>query len=176
MEESLYQKLIPRRLAPELAFETTRERSWRLDEAAPQHFQMVVFYRGLHCPMCKTYLQTLEAELSGYAELGTEVIAVSGDTKERAMQTAKEWQLEQLEVGYGLPIEAMRKWGLYISSAVKEGEPNRFGEPALFLIKPDLTIYYAAYNSMPFGRPDLRKMKESIRFVLDNEYPPRGLA
>jgi len=31
--------------------------------------------------------------------------------------------LTELAVGYGLPIAKAREWGLFISKAIKEGEP-----------------------------------------------------
>ncbi len=73
-----------------------------------------------------------------------------------------------------MTVEQMNDWGLYISSAIKEGEPAVFGEPGLFLIKPDQTIYYVAYNSMPMGRPDLKEVIEFVEFILKNAYPARG--
>lgn len=58
-----------------------------------------------------------------------DVIAVSTDTHERAQKTRHEWGLENLAVGYGLSIYDVRAWGLYISKAIKEGEPAQFAEP-----------------------------------------------
>jgi len=31
-----------------------------------------------------------------------------------------------------------------------------FIEPALFLVRPDRTLYYASVQSMPFGRPSFK--------------------
>ena len=33
-----------------------------------------------------------------------------------------------------------------------------FVEPALFLVRPDRTLYYASVQSMPFGRPCFEKL------------------
>nr|WP_299036170.1 redoxin domain-containing protein [uncultured Tenacibaculum sp.] len=38
---------------------------------------MVVFYRGLHCPLCKKYLQQLKKLLSEFEKRGVNVVAVS---------------------------------------------------------------------------------------------------
>jgi len=73
-----------------------------------------------------------------------------------------------------MTVAQMNEWGLYLSAAIKEEEPAVFGEPGLFLIKPDQTIFYAAYNSMPMGRPDLKEVIEFVEFILEKNYPARG--
>ncbi len=42
-------------------------------------WQMVVIYRGLHCPICKKYLTGLEALLPRYHANGIDVVTASGD-------------------------------------------------------------------------------------------------
>ena len=168
--------LVPRAKAPELRLETVAGDTWRLSEQRPESFTMIVFYRGLHCPVCKSYLRSLEGRLDDFRSRGVEVIAISGDTRERAEQVKEEWGLEKLRVGYGQSIASMREWGLFISNAIKESEPALFGEPGLFLIRPDGTVYYEAINSMPFGRPSFQEMLGTIDWVLENDYPARGEA
>ena len=70
----------------------------------------------------------------------------------------------------------MRRWGLFVSERIAENEPERFGEPGLFLITPDGTVYYEAITSMPWGRPRLDDIIGGIDFVLDQDYPARGAA
>ncbi len=41
-------------------------------------------YRGKHCPVSKNYLASLQQIIFELDELGVEVIAVSGDGRERA--------------------------------------------------------------------------------------------
>lgn len=55
-----------------------------LAEARPEHFTLVVFYRGWHCPICRGYLAQLDRAVEELAGLGVDVIAVSGDDSERA--------------------------------------------------------------------------------------------
>jgi peroxiredoxin len=45
---------------------------------------MIVVYRGKHCPVSKNYLASLQQIYYELDELGVEVIAVSGDGRERA--------------------------------------------------------------------------------------------
>ncbi len=149
---------------------------WTLADRRPERFTTIVFYRGLHCPVCRTYLSELERKLDEFIRRGVDVIAVSGDDGERARRTAEEWKLERLTVGYGQSIASMREWGLFISHGIKEPEPELFGEPGFFLVRPDGTIYYAAVNSMPFGRPRLDDMLAALDFIIARNYPARGEA
>ncbi len=166
--------LTPTRSAPMLTVATENGGRWDLATRAPEHFTMIVFYRGKHCPVCKSYLETLRDQLAKLDELGVDVIAVSGDERDVAEATRREWAIDGLTLGCELPEQSMREWGLYRSRSIKDAEPDLFSEPALFLVRPDGTIYYAAYNSMPFGRPDLEDFVKSIAWVLGNAYPPRG--
>jgi peroxiredoxin len=49
-------------------------------------WQMLVIYRGKHCPLCRKYLKTLNGLLDEFRAIETEVIADSGDPKENAPQ------------------------------------------------------------------------------------------
>ncbi|MFC7337340.1 peroxiredoxin-like family protein [Haloferula chungangensis] len=167
-------KLIPKTKAPDLTVKRIVGEDWSLADQEPENFLMLVFYRGRHCPICKTYLENLNTLLDDAADRGVKVFAVSGDTQERAEACLGDWEVDDLEIGYGMTPEQMREWGLYISKAIKEEEPEVFGEPALFLIRPDQTIYYIAYNSMPMGRPDPKDILEFVDFALKKDYPARG--
>jgi peroxiredoxin len=103
------------------------------------------------------------------------LIAISSDTEEKAKSTYKEWDIADIPLGYGFSIEDARKWGLFISSGIKE-EPKHFVEPGLFLIKPDQTMYAESIQSMPFARPAFDDLLKAIKFVLDKDYPARGEA
>jgi peroxiredoxin len=167
-------KLIPKRKAPELVVPRVGGGDWSLTEQNPDKFLMLVFYRGYHCPICKTYLETLNGLLDDASNLGVSVFTISGDTQERASKSRAEWNIDDLGIGYSMTVAQMNEWGLYASASIKEEEPDVFGEPALFLIKPDQTLYYAAYNSMPMGRPDPKEVLEFVKFALKKDYPARG--
>jgi peroxiredoxin len=168
--------LKPRTKAPELEVKTLDGGTWKLAEQNPEHFTMIVFYRGLHCPVCKGYLGALNGTIEDFRSRGVEVIAISGDTRERAEQSRADWGIENGPIGYGQSIDSMREWGLFVSRAIKENEPELFGEPGLFLIRPDGTVFYESIQSMPFGRPSFQEMRGAIDFVLQNDYPARGEA
>lgn len=73
-----------------------------------------------------------------------------------------------------------RARGLFLSRGIKDAEPELFSEPGLFLVQPpepdapNATLYYAAVNSMPFGRPAFGDLLGALDFVLENDYPARG--
>ncbi len=45
---------------------------------------MLIVYRGKHCPLCKTYLNTLDAMLDDFNAASIAVATVSADTAEKA--------------------------------------------------------------------------------------------
>ncbi|MCZ6575938.1 MAG: peroxiredoxin-like family protein [Gammaproteobacteria bacterium] len=173
--------LKPRTKSPELEVETLAAGCWRLSEQRPENFTMIVAYRGLHCPICRTYLSELDRNAEEFGKRGVEVIAVSTDTLERAAQTKDEWKLRNLRIGYGLSIPKAREWGLYISTSrgkTSTGvvEPDQFNEPGVFLIKPDQTLYASSVATMPFARPHFKEVLAAIDFIVEKDYPARGEA
>lgn len=168
--------VIPQKEVPRLLVDTINGMKWDLREQKPENLTMVVFYRGLHCPVCKSYLQELNSKIDDFRNKGVNVICISADEHDTAEKTTIEWEVERLTIGYGFSVEAARKWDLYVSKAVKEEEPEVFFEPGLFLIKPDNTLYAASIQSMPFARPQFDDLLKSIGFVLEKDYPARGEA
>ncbi len=168
--------LMPRQKTPDLEVKMLTGGTWRLFEQHPHLFTMIVFYRGAHCPICKTYLKDLERHLEEFENRGIEVIAVSGDDKDRAHESKTGWELNKLTIGYDQSIASMRGWGLYVSNSIKESEPTQFGEPGVFLILPTGELYYAVINSMPFTRPSFKDLLSAVDWVAENKYPARGEA
>lgn len=171
--------LYPRQPVPDLEVSTVAGDDWTLGDDPPENFTMVVFYRGFHCPICSRYLADLASKLDDFAELGVDVIAVSTDDEERARRTRAEWKVEGLRIGYGLSLDEAREWGLFISNSrgkTSTGivEPDRFAEPATYLVRPDGTLYFGSVQTMPFARPSFREILGAIDFVLANDYPARG--
>lgn len=167
---------MPTRQAPPLEVDVVGGGRFVLADSNPARFTLVVFYRGLHCPICRGYLSQLDRAVAELADLGVEVIAVSGDDAERAGRSVTEWHLEHLRVGYAQSVTSMRAWGLFISKGVKDPEPALFGEPGVFLIRGDGTIYMVALNSMPAARPRIEDIVAATRFFVENDYTPRGEA
>ena len=165
---------IPKQTAPSLQFPLLNDGEWNLAEQTPENFTLLVFYRGLHCPLCKKYLQQLEQLLPEFEQRGVNVVAVSMDTEKRARLSRIKWEIPNLTLGYGLSEASARDWGLYLSNAVKDGEPALFSEPGLFLIDRENTVYYAAINSNPWGRPYLPSFVKAVDYIVSSGYRARG--
>jgi len=173
--------LMPRKPVPALEVDTLEGARWKLSESKPQHFTMLVFYRGLHCPICRKYLGELNGMSEEFAKRGVEPLVVSSDGRERAQEAKDKWGLANLRVGYGLPLDKAREWGLYVSSSRGKTslgieEPARFSEPGLFLVRPDGTLYWGNWSTMPFGRPHFSEILAAIDFAVAKDYPARGEA
>ncbi len=166
----------PRESVPALELPLIQGGSFNVHEQKPERFTLIVFYRGLHCPVCKTYVSELQSRLQEFRDKGVEPVAISSDTKERAEQTVKDWGIDALSLGYALSLDTAREWGLFISSARSSKEPAHFSEPGLFLVRPDGTLYAASVQTMPFARPPLKEVASAIDFVIEEDYPARGEA
>jgi peroxiredoxin len=173
--------LKPRQSVPVLEADTLGGGRWKLAEQKPQNFSMIVFYRGLHCPVCRKYTGELNGLIEDFNKRGVSTLVVSTDTKERAEQAKTQWGLPDLTIGYGVSIEKAREWGLYVSTSrgvTSAGieEPPLFAEPGLFLVRPDATLYWASYSTMPFARPHFNEILQGIDFAVSKNYPARGEA
>ncbi|WGT63059.1 peroxiredoxin-like family protein [Variovorax paradoxus] len=171
--------LMPRQQAPELVVDTLAAGTFRLAAEAPGRMTLLCFYRGLHCPICATYLKELERLTPSFAERGVSTIAISSDGEERARAMAEKIGAASLRIGYGLSLAKAREWGLYVSASrgktsIGIEEPALFSEPGLFLVRPDNTVYYLSVQSMPFVRPNFAEMVQALDFVIKNDYPARG--
>ncbi|UBZ09738.1 AhpC/TSA family protein [Leeuwenhoekiella palythoae] len=164
----------PKNTAPDLQFQLLNGNQWNLADQNPDNFTLVVFYRGLHCPLCKKYLQQLQELLPEFEQRGVNVVAVSMDTEKRARLSRQKWELSNLTLGYDLTEKSARDWALYLSAGVKAGEPNEFSEPGLFLIDNSNQIYYSAINSNPWGRPYLPSFVKAVDYIVQSGYPARG--
>src|SRR3972149_3467576 len=173
--------LMPRQPVPALEVETVGGGRWSLAAQRPEQFTMIVFYRGLHCPVCRRYTSELNGMIEEFTKRGVSVVLASTDARERAEQAKAQWGVPNLTVGYGLSIDPARQWGLPLppgrgAPAAGVEEPALFAEPGLFLVKPDRTLYWASVSTMPFARPHFGEISQAIDFVLSKNYPARGEA
>jgi peroxiredoxin len=171
--------LMPRQPVPALRVPTLDHGAFDLAADTPRSFSLLVFYRGLHCPICLKYLLELGRLLPDFEQRGVKVIALSSDTAERARAMADKLKAPALRVGHGLPLQVARDWGLYISTSrgatsIGIDEPALFAEPGVFLVRPDGTLYYGAVQTMPFARPHFDELLAAIDFALAKDYPARG--
>ncbi len=139
-------------------------------------WRMLVVYRGKHCPICTDYLSTLNSLLPEFHELGVDVMAVSADSRTRAIEHTGDLNLN-FDVGFDLTIEQMSALGLYISNPRSPQETDRhFAEPGLFVVNEKNELQIVDVSNAPFARPDLQSMLMGLRFIRnpDNNYPIRG--
>ena len=164
----------PGEKAPNLSFKTLNGSTLSLYDNLSNEMNIVIFYRGLHCPICKKYLVSIQNQLDDYSDVNTSVTVISMDSEEKAKKTQLDWGLDKLNVGYGLSLDDAKNWGLFISKSIKEAESDIFCEPGLFVIKKDGSIYMVNISNMPFARPDLSTFSANLKFAQDNQYPVRG--
>ena len=58
-----------------------------MEKQDPEKYTLIVFYRGLHCPVCKKQLESLKDKLDEFIDRGVNVIAISMDTEKRAEES-----------------------------------------------------------------------------------------
>jgi peroxiredoxin len=171
--------LMPRQPVPALKVRTLAHGEFMLAADAAPNFGLVVFYRGLHCPICLKYLLELGRLQPEFDKRGVKLIAVSSDGRERAQAMADKLNAPNLRMGYGLSLAHAREWGLYVSTSrgvtsIGIEEPALFSEPGLFIVRPDGTLYYGAVQTMPFARPHFDELLAALDFALAKNYPARG--
>lgn len=160
---------------PAISLQTLNGQSLVLGQPPQGQRQMLVMYRGLHCPVCKKYLGQINDMKADFDKLNVQIVAVSTDPEEKARKLASELGLD-FEVAYGLSIEQARDLGLYISTPLDSAETDQpFAEPGLFFIRPDGGLHFGEVSSIPFCRPDLEMVKMGIGFIQEKDYPPRGI-
>ena len=105
--------LMPREAVPSLDLPLTNGERFTLGAAPGAAFDLLVFYRGLHCPICTKYLLELERLEPEFRKRGVQVVAISSDGEERARQMAEE---------LNLPLSKEDISAKYVFSAARDGE------------------------------------------------------
>tara|TARA_R110002110_G_scaffold314364_2_gene527547 strand:- start:4442 stop:4954 length:513 start_codon:yes stop_codon:yes gene_type:complete len=166
----------PRQTVPDIDLELAGGGRFVLSEQKASAFTMIVVYRGLHCPICKSYLSDLNRRIEEFGELGVRAIAVTSDSAERAEKAKNDWKLDKLDIACNMLIDAGREWGLYVSRGISDQEPAEFLEPGLFLVSPDRSLYAGSVQTMPFARPGFGELAGAIKYITEKNYPARGEA
>ena len=123
--------------------------------------------------MCKNYLEKANTLVDQFRENGVSLVAISMDDHQRAQKATAECRVSNLEVLYGLDVKLAEKWGLWLTSAIRHGEPEISSEPGLLWILLDQSLYLIEVSNMPFARPDLKILVDKS-VALNNGYPARG--
>ncbi len=176
--------LMPQRPVPSLELALAGGGEFRLADETPRLMTMLVFYRGLHCQQCRDYIADLDVRLPEFEKIGIATLAISGDVRDRAERTRTEWSLQNIRIGYGLTPQKARDWGLFLTHgrprAAGMQEPPWYSEPALYLVRPDQTLFFSSVQNMPFGRSRPEDVLAGFEFMfgrgyfIDKECPARG--
>ncbi|MCA0873252.1 AhpC/TSA family protein [Seohaeicola saemankumensis] len=171
--------LIPRQKTPGLTLPTLDHGTFDLSTETAERGTVICFYRGLHCPICATYLTEFEKRVQDFADRGVATIAISSDGEQRTRAMAEKIEAKGLRFAYDLPLAKAREWGLYISTSrgktsIGIEEPDLFSEPGLFMVTPEQHLYYGSVQTMPFVRPHFSELVGALDFAIKNDYPARG--
>ncbi|KZN64706.1 hypothetical protein N473_13015 [Pseudoalteromonas luteoviolacea CPMOR-1] len=140
-------------------------------------WQLIVVYRGKHCPLCTKYLNQLQNYIERLAKIGVDVLAISGDNKEQLVTHASQLNTE-FDIAYGMTLEQMKELGLYISDPRSDQETDHpFSEPGLFVVNEQGKIQVIDISNNPFVRPELEALVNGLTWIKDpdNNYPIRGM-
>ncbi|GHB02596.1 thioredoxin peroxidase [Algimonas arctica] len=166
--------MTPKSKIPTIELPLVSGGTFNMAEASPENFQIIVVYRGLHCPKCKAQLKAIDPRVADIRADGHDIVAVSMDTEERAQQAKTDWELEDLPIAHSLELLDAKSLGLFISDSISDKEPKIFSEPGIFVVRPDGTLYAEIVQNTPFGRPDMEDIVDGLNFVVKNDYPTRG--
>lgn len=143
---------------------------WSLATQCPPTMTLIAFYRGAFCGFCRDFLADLGRLEPAFAKRGISTIAISTDT----LADAGRIEVGSLTVGYGLQVDTIRAFGLFMSKVEREGISLEYAEPALFLVTPDAHVYAIIQNSLSCGRPDLHALLRGIDMLDERGFPLRG--
>lgn len=137
-------------------------------------WQLVVVYRGKHCPICKSYLTELNGMLDNFAAIDVDVLAISADPEAKAKASASDIGYNGT-IGYDLSLEQMAKLGVYVSDPRSPEETDRpFAEPATFVVRDNGKLQIVDVSNAPFSRPALKGLLDGLTFIRQKDYPVRG--
>ena len=158
---------------PEISFNLVGGETTQLSNRLGE-WQMLIVYRGDHCPRCKHYMQTLHQLESGFAERGVSILIASMDPEHIAQRTIAEngWTLP---IAHGMSLEDCQRLSLYLTPHTPDSELDGvYAEPGLFLINPKGETQVIAVSNSPSVRPDLTVVLDGIIGTQERNLPIRG--
>ncbi len=141
---------------------------------AGKDWQMLVVYRGRHCPLCTRFLNELTHFKTRLDAINIDIVAVSGDSKAQLKEHTSRLEVN-FPLFYGLSLDEMKSLGLYISHPRSEQETDHpFAEPGLYIINEQGNLQVVDISNNPFVRPDLENLVSGLEWIRSNHYPIRG--
>ena len=144
--------------------------------AGDADWQLVVVYRGRHCPLCTKFLNRLAGYRQRLLDIGVDVAAVSADSKEQLDEHRTRLDVN-FPLFHGLTLQQMQDLGLYVSIPRSEKETDHnFAEPGLFVINAAGELQVVDISNNPFVRPDPEVLVSGLEWIRapENNYPIRG--
>src|SRR5688572_18302475 len=180
---SVPMRVIPGDTMPAIDARLVNGGGWALAQEKPEKLSLLAFYRGIFCPICRTWLNDLDRVAPEFEKRGVSVIALSCDKREAAEKSVADWGIKHIRVGYDLDVEDARRAGLYISEGrgINAGsglkETILFAEPAVLLVRPNGELYTACIQSVPYARVHIAEILTAVDNFLARDLPvPRGSA
>lgn len=131
-------------------------------------------YRGVHCPLCRNFMNALEGHLEKLDSMGVDVVFLSMNDAEKATKAKEEWGIKS-PVAYGMSVEQAASLGLYLTDGMPSfNEPTVFSEPGMFMLNSDEALRFADICNAPFIRPNIDGLIFGLEFVFSKNYPIRG--
>lgn len=178
MNSTYTNKLHPGDVFPELTVTSQNGEAVTLGKPKGDlDWQLVLIYRGRHCPLCTKYLNQLQTFKDRLSQNGVDIIAASADSKEQLNEHSAQLEVN-FPLAYGLTLEQMQQLGLYISNPRSPQETDhRFAEPGLFVVNAEGNLHVVDISNNPFVRPELEALVNGLAWIRnpDNNYPIRGM-
>ena len=110
------------------------------------NWTLMVFYRGLFCPVCHRQLADFQRHLPDYQEQGINIAAASTEDVDMAREMREKHNIT-FPFGYGLDvIDIATRFGAFYD------KDKKFLHATTFIIKPDGNILNAVYATGSTGR------------------------
>ncbi|MDP6347397.1 MAG: peroxiredoxin family protein [Dehalococcoidia bacterium] len=139
-------RLKPGDKAPDFTLKYLEGKGYRLYDHLSDRKTVLLFFRGEWYPICNLQLHSLQEKLADFQKADAQILAVSNDTPENTRNLAAKHQLG-FPVLAGLGRDVVQAYDLFFN------EEKGCAEPAVFILRPDATVAYAALQSGPRGRP-----------------------
>ncbi|KPP88759.1 MAG: AhpC/TSA family [Erythrobacteraceae bacterium HL-111] len=146
--------LKPGKTVPALELPLTIGAQYDLAKQRPDNFTLVMFYRGSHCPVCRSYLEQVGSKVETLSEHGINPVAVSMDAQERAMKVDSDWETGDLPLAYAMTEETAREWGSTSRRRAKDRTSRRcFQNPACSSSGPTARFTWRRSRARPSPGP-----------------------
>jgi peroxiredoxin len=156
---------IPGHTFPSIKLKNAEGKTIDLADRNDDRWKLIIVYRGIHCPLCSKYLQTLESLYPEFTKNGIDIMAISADSIEELSTQINDDKLS-FPMACQLSADQMRMLGLFISEPLaSENSNNLFSEPGLFIINSNGDLHIIERSNAPYLRPDLTTLPSTLSYI-----------